>query len=147
VTALGDAVLAAVNTTNWSELSRRTGLSTRTIRALVNGEGDREARRDTVGKLDAPLGWTPGTAWALYRKEGSARVRPARGWWGLCCWNGLSEMQQLRLIKHGNLPIDYQPEGSCPSGAEVEITTMYDVAPGPRFYCVPCAGKYLETLS
>jgi hypothetical protein len=147
VTALGDAVLAAVNTTNWSELSRRTGLSTRTIRALVNGEGDREARRDTVGKLDGPLGWTPGTAWALYRKEGSARVRPARGWWGLCCWNGLSEMQQLRLIKHGNLPIDYQPEGSCPSGAEVEITTMYDVAPGPRFYCVPCAVKYLETLS
>jgi hypothetical protein len=69
-----------------------------------------------------------------------------RGWWGMECWNGLSEDQQRRLVEYGNLPIGYQPGGTCPNGAELEVTTMYDVAPGPRFYCLGCAIKYLETL-
>ena len=69
-----------------------------------------------------------------------------RGYWGMPCWNGLSAAQQQRLIEVGNLPIGYRPEGECQNGAELEVTTMYDVAPGPRFFCLSCAVKYLETL-
>jgi hypothetical protein len=66
-----------------------------------------------------------------------------RGWWNMACWNGLSHAQQRRLIEHGNLPIDYRPEGECQRGAEVCIETQDDAAPGPRFYCRPCAIAYL----
>lgn len=69
-----------------------------------------------------------------------------RGWWNMACWNGLSHDQQRRLIEVGNLPIDYQPEGDCPNGAEVCIETMHDEASGPRFYCVPCAIAFLEEV-
>lgn len=65
-------------------------------------------------------------------------------WWGMTCWNGLSADQQRRLIEVGNLPIDYRPEGECPNGAELCIETMHDKAPGPRFYCRPCAIVYLQ---
>jgi len=61
----------------------------------------------------------------------------------MACWNGLSEDQQRRLIEHGNLPFGYQAEGWCSYGAEVEVTTMEDEAPGPRFYCLVCATAYL----
>lgn len=70
-----------------------------------------------------------------------------RGWWGMSCWNGLSAEQQRRLIEVGVLPWGYRPEGTCPNGAEVEVTTMYDMAPGPRFYCRPCAAEYLLETS
>ena len=70
-----------------------------------------------------------------------------RGWWGLTCFNGLSREQQHRLVMHGNLPFGYQPDGDCPNGAEVEVTTMHDLRPGPRFYCVGCAVEYLQTLN
>jgi hypothetical protein len=70
-----------------------------------------------------------------------------RGWWNLACWNGLSADQQNRLINVGNLPIGYRPEGGgCNNGAEVCVETMYDTAPGPRFYCVACAVEYLKGL-
>lgn len=62
-----------------------------------------------------------------------------RGWYNLACWNGLSAAQQQRLIEHGNLPLGYRPEGDCQHGAEVAIETAADAAPGPRFYCRPCA--------
>jgi hypothetical protein len=69
-----------------------------------------------------------------------------RGYWNMPCWNGLSRDQQRRLIEVGNLPWGYEPEGECQRGAELEITTMYDVAPGPRFYCGPCAIKFLTSM-
>jgi hypothetical protein len=62
------------------------------------------------------------------------------------CWNGLSAEQQDRLLTIGNLPITDNLSvnlGECPNGAELEITTMYDVAPGPRFYCRSCAARYV----
>lgn len=63
-----------------------------------------------------------------------------RGWWHMPCWNALSADQQTRLIEHGNLEFGYQPEGDgCQRGAEVAIETQWDAAPGPRFYCLPCA--------
>lgn len=62
------------------------------------------------------------------------------------CWNGLSAEQQDRLIHVGNLPIGYEPEGVCPNGAEVEVTTVWDEAPGPRFLCLACSVKYLSGL-
>ena len=61
----------------------------------------------------------------------------------MACWNGLSADQQRRLLEWGGLPFGYTPDGDCQRGAEVEITTMYDAAPGPRFYCRPCAVVYL----
>lgn len=69
------------------------------------------------------------------------------GWWNMACWNGLSVEQQARLIEHGNLPINYRPEGECPNGAEVEVTTIWDRAPGPRFYCARCGADYLIVLA
>lgn len=65
-------------------------------------------------------------------------------WWQMICWNGLSTPQQVRLIERGNLPLGYVPEGECKSGAEVAIETKDDTAPGPRFYCLPCAISYLQ---
>lgn len=70
-----------------------------------------------------------------------------RGWWGMACWNGLSAEQQKRLVVVGNLPIDYRPEGECGNGAAVAIETEHDAAPGPRFYCAPCAVAYINERS
>lgn len=70
----------------------------------------------------------------------------ARGWYNLACWNGLGASQQARLIHRGNLPLGYQPHGTCKRGAEVCIETQNDVAPGPRFYCCVCAVDYLLSV-
>lgn len=70
-----------------------------------------------------------------------------RRWWGLACFNGLSAEQQERLLKVGVLPFGYEPEGgplACQNGAQVAIETEEDTTPGPRFYCWPCALRYLE---
>jgi hypothetical protein len=69
-----------------------------------------------------------------------------RGLYGLTCWNGLSAEQQTRLVVHGNLPIGYHPKGECRNGADCGIETAQDRAPGPRFYCYPCAVEYLARL-
>ena len=69
------------------------------------------------------------------------------GWYGLACWNGLSGEQQTRLVMWGNLPIGYKAEGTCERGAEVMIETIHDEAPGPRFYCAPCAVEYLKAVA
>lgn len=71
----------------------------------------------------------------------------ARGWWNMACWNGLSEAQQARLVAWGNLPMGYVAGGLCTNGAEVEVTTMWDESPGPRFYCRRCAIAYLSSLT
>lgn len=68
----------------------------------------------------------------------------AQGYWGMLCWNALSADQQEFLRTKGYLPWGYRPEGECPNGAELEITTMYDEFPGPRFYCRPCAVQWLS---
>lgn len=76
-------------------------------------------------------------------------VPPARGWWDMACWNGLSREQQRMLIEDGVLFAGrWEPEGgTCPNGAEVEVTTMWDESPGPRFYCADCAIGYLQERS
>ena len=61
----------------------------------------------------------------------------------MACWSGLSPDQQEFLRTEGYLPFGYEPEGTCPNGAEVEVTTMWDEFPGPRFYCVSCAALHL----
>jgi len=68
-----------------------------------------------------------------------------RGWFNMACWNGLSNEQQQRLIEVGNLPINYTPEGECQNGASLCIETQDDKAPGPRFYCTPCAVDFLTS--
>ena len=71
-------------------------------------------------------------------------TRCERGLYNMPCWNGLSEAQQLRLIIHGNLPLGYHPERThCRRGAECRVNTESDRAPSLRFYCYPCAIKYL----
>jgi hypothetical protein len=72
-------------------------------------------------------------------------VTQPTGWYGMACWNGLSADQQRLLIEVGCLPFGrWVPEGgACPEGAEVAVETMHDTAPGPRFYCRPCAVAYL----
>lgn len=64
----------------------------------------------------------------------------------MACWNGLSERQQAMLIIDGVLAFGHWPAegGSCERGAEVAIECEWDVAPGPRFYCRPCAVEYLS---
>ncbi len=71
-----------------------------------------------------------------------------RGYWGMHCWNTLSVEQQTMLLVEGVLPLGRKmPEGgTCSKPAELEVTTMYDEAPGPRFFCRRCAIEYLEQL-
>ena len=71
----------------------------------------------------------------------------ARGWYNLTCWNGLSQHQQSVLIRVGTLPIGSKPMGECLQGAAVAIETEDDTAPGPRFYCRPCAIAYLNPVT
>jgi hypothetical protein len=73
----------------------------------------------------------------------------ARGLYGLACFNALGPDQQEFLVVEGYLPFGYRPEGgTCSNGAEVGLEFAYDYpgerAPGPRFYCVPCAIEYLK---
>jgi hypothetical protein len=68
-----------------------------------------------------------------------------RGWWNMACWNGLSTEQQQRLIHVGNLEFGYEPTGDCPNPAQVAIEMERDAAPGPRFYCLPCAIEDLKS--
>jgi hypothetical protein len=71
-------------------------------------------------------------------------VNRADYWWQMSCWNALSHSQQERLVKWGNLPLGYEPEGKeCDQGAVVAIELEIDASPGPRFYCLPCAIEYL----
>jgi len=70
----------------------------------------------------------------------------ARGMYNMHCFNGLSAEQQARIVEWGNLPIFYKPEGWCQSGAEVEITTVWDRFPGPRYYCRRCAIEFVASL-
>jgi hypothetical protein len=79
-----------------------------------------------------------------YYDDDSAPRQRGRGWWNMRCWNGLSADQQRRLIEVGNLPFGYEPGGTCQRGAAIAIETQDDEAPGPRFYCGPCAHDYLE---
>lgn len=71
-----------------------------------------------------------------------------RGWWGMTCWTNLSAEQHRRLIEHGNLPIWYRPEATagCGNAATVCIEIESDEAPGPRFYCAPCALTHLAEV-
>jgi hypothetical protein len=71
---------------------------------------------------------------------------PRRGWWNMPCFNGLSEAQQKQVVEEGYLEIGYQPEGQCLNGAEVEVTTMWDKFPGPRFYCRGCGIEFLSLV-
>jgi hypothetical protein len=71
-----------------------------------------------------------------------------RGMWGLSCFNALSVEQQERVVQWGNLPFGYRERmsGPCCNGAEVEVTTVWDTTPGPRFYCRPCAVLHLSAI-
>ena len=71
---------------------------------------------------------------------------PPPGWFGMHCWEGLSDEQQRLLIEVGVLPFGrWKPErvDRCPNGAVVAIEARWDDKPGPRFYCVGCGVRYL----
>lgn len=67
-------------------------------------------------------------------------------YWGMRCFNSMSKEQQRFLVMEGYVPIGQVPAGTCPNPAELEVTTMYDLMPGPRFYCLACAVEHLRTL-
>lgn len=69
-----------------------------------------------------------------------------RGWYNLLCFNSLDGALQRRLVYYGNIPLGSPADGRCHNPAEVEITTVHDAMPGPRFYCLPCAVEYLTAL-
>lgn len=66
-----------------------------------------------------------------------------RGMFNMTCFNGIDGGLQKRLVYHGNLPMGWVPSGRCHNPAEVEVTTIWDEMPGPRFYCIDCAIEYL----
>lgn len=69
------------------------------------------------------------------------------GYWQMWCFNALSREQREQVVIQGYLDIGWQPEKvECAEAAELEVETVYDAMPGPRFYCIPCAIKYLEQL-
>ena len=79
-------------------------------------------------------------------KIGRSEEHDPRGWWGMTCWNRLSDEQQVRLLEWGGLPYGYTPEGTgCDRGAEVAIECQGDESPGPRFYCRPCGARFLAS--
>jgi hypothetical protein len=68
-------------------------------------------------------------------------------WWrDMVCWNGLSGDQQEFLRTEGYLPIGFFYDGYCRKPIQVEIITIHDEFPGPRFYCAGCAIEYLSNL-
>ena len=71
------------------------------------------------------------------------------GYWQMMCWNSLSADQQRILLEVGCLPFGRKRSegGSCNKPAECEVTTQYDVAPGPRFMCLQCAAEFLSSLN
>jgi hypothetical protein len=77
---------------------------------------------------------------------------PSHSGWGINfhCWNGLAAWQQRKLIERGSLnafdPTDRARGGWCTRPAQVAIEHEDDEAPGPRFYCLPCAIAYLQQL-
>lgn len=82
-----------------------------------------------------PLPKSPANGWVV-----------ERGWYGLLCFNSLDGELQRRLVYWGNIPIGSPHNGRCHNAAEVEITTVWDAMPGPRFYCMVCAIEYLVGL-
>ena len=54
-----------------SRLQKLSGLSARTIRDIESGNPSRRYSPTTLGRLDGPLGWKPGTAWRTWMEQGA----------------------------------------------------------------------------
>jgi len=67
---LADEIELATRSMSQTAVQQATGLSARTLRDLLSGIG-RRYRRETLDKLDEPLGWEPGHAWRIYRQTSS----------------------------------------------------------------------------
>jgi hypothetical protein len=80
----------------------------------------------------------------VYEVDKVLNIPDRGGWFNLSCWNALSLEQQTQLIEEGSLEFGFVPAGECNNGAEVAIEGQHDAAPGPRFYCYPCAAAYLS---
>lgn len=68
---LSERVIAARSARgiNATALQKDSGLSARTIRDIESGNPTRRYSPTTLGRLDRPLGWKPGTAWALWTEQ------------------------------------------------------------------------------
>lgn len=80
-TTLSERVIASRSARgmNASALQKESGLSARTIRDIESGNPTRRYSPTTLGRLDRPLGWKPGTAWGLWVEQsptaGSAQLQ------------------------------------------------------------------------
>ena len=70
--SLAQAVARAGAGMTNTALAHRAGVSTRTLRAILDPSTPRRFGRATLDKLDGPLGWPAGRAWQLYRRSQSA---------------------------------------------------------------------------
>jgi hypothetical protein len=64
---LAQAVTTGMGTMTATALAEASGLTPRSVRAILAGDGARTFTRATLAKLDGPLRWAPGQAWAHYR--------------------------------------------------------------------------------
>ena len=88
--SLAQAVARAGSGMTNSALANRAGISTRTLRDILDPTTTRRFGRTTLDKLDGPLGWPTGRAWQMYRRRAcwrrqtavttTADVDPARRW-------------------------------------------------------------------
>jgi hypothetical protein len=74
---LADAVARAASGMTNMTLARRAGMSTRTLRAILDPSSGRRFGRATLDKLDNALGWGEGKAWSIYRTNGVAHANGA----------------------------------------------------------------------
>ena len=70
--SLADEVARAASGMTNMTLARRAGMSTRTLRAILDPSSGRRLGRATLDKLDNALGWDEGRAWSIYRTNGAA---------------------------------------------------------------------------
>ena len=67
--SLAQAVARAGSGITNSALAYQAGMSTRTLRAILDPLSTRRFGRATLDKLDEPLGWPTGRAWQMYRRQ------------------------------------------------------------------------------
>ena len=72
--SLAQAVARAGSGLTNSALAKSAGMSTRTLRAILDPDSTRRFGRATLNKLDEPLGWPSGRSWQLYRAQHAAGV-------------------------------------------------------------------------
>ena len=76
--SLADEVARAASGMTNMTLARLAGMSTRTLRAILDPSSERRLGRATLDTLDNALGWDDGSAWSIYRTNCAAHHHDGR---------------------------------------------------------------------